>query len=60
MCYIIKDGTRLETTATNDDSYANTEFFKEVGICNDVNPRKLNTKPNVEFERKFRRESDQI
>lgn len=60
MCYIIKDRTRLETTATNNDSYANIEFFKEVGICNDVNPRKLNTKTNVEFERKLKRESDQI
>lgn len=60
MYYIINDGTRIERTATNNDRYANTEFFKEVGICNDVNPRKLNTKPHVEFERKFRKESHQI
>lgn len=60
MYYIISDGTRTGRTATNNDRYVNTEVFKEVGICNDVNPRKLNTKPHVKFERKFRKESDQI
>lgn len=60
MYYIISDGTRTGRTATDNDRYANTEVFKEVGICNDVNPRKLNTKPHVKFERKFRKKSDQI
>lgn len=60
MYYIIDDRTRIERTATTNGRYANTEFFKQVGICNDVNPGKLNTKAHIEFERKFRRESDQI
>lgn len=48
---IINDGL-----ATNNDRYTNTEFL---GMCNNINvimlpyPRKVNTKPHVEFERKF-------